>query len=209
MFIFAESEKCKECLSCPFCSSPSSEFKSGGSAKCFWNNPVSRDRLVKRWELILFRTSATSWRRSLDSLSRSQIDRVIEMVWEDRTTFEAIEYQFGLKHKDVIALMRLHLKTSSYRTWRRRVSGRKTKHAASSYSNRFRAKCHKWSVNPKSMFGNGFWFSLLMCIDAVTPFLTALILELNFVLECILNFIFRIMFALMVSTVLAKWGDAI
>ncbi|HEY9763873.1 MAG TPA: TIGR03643 family protein [Trichocoleus sp.] len=62
------------------------------------------------------------------SLELETINRVIEMAWEDRTPFEAIELQFGLKEKDVIALMRRHMKASSFRMWRERVSGRKTKH---------------------------------------------------------------------------------
>ncbi|MEC8215183.1 MAG: TIGR03643 family protein [Cyanobacteriota bacterium] len=71
------------------------------------------------------------------------VDRVIEMAWEDRTPFEAIEMQFGLKEKDVIALMRSELKASSFRMWRRRVSGRRTKHQATSQADRFRASCHR------------------------------------------------------------------
>jgi uncharacterized protein (TIGR03643 family) len=55
-------------------------------------------------------------------------DRVIEMAWEDRTPFEAIEQQFGLSEKQVIAVMRRSMKPSSFRMWRRRVTGRKTKH---------------------------------------------------------------------------------
>jgi len=58
----------------------------------------------------------------------ADIDRVIEMAWEDRTPFEAIEGLFGLKEADVIALMRRELKAGSFRLWRTRVSGRKTKH---------------------------------------------------------------------------------
>lgn len=61
-------------------------------------------------------------------LAPETIDRVIEMAWEDRTPFEAIELQFGLLEKDVIALMRRQMKPSSFRMWRERVSGRKTKH---------------------------------------------------------------------------------
>lgn len=57
------------------------------------------------------------------------IDRIIEMAWEDRTTFEAIAFQFGLKEKDVIVLMRAHMKPSSFKMWRKRMQGRKTKHA--------------------------------------------------------------------------------
>ena len=61
-------------------------------------------------------------------LKNSDIDRIIEMAWEDRTTFNAIEYQFGLKEQNVKQLMRENLKPSSYKLWRRRVYGRKTKH---------------------------------------------------------------------------------
>ena len=56
------------------------------------------------------------------------IDRIIEMAWEDRTTFEAIEYQFGLKEQEVIYLMRKQMKLKSFKMWRERVQGRKTKH---------------------------------------------------------------------------------
>lgn len=62
------------------------------------------------------------------SLSDRQIDRIIEMAWEDRTTFEAIERQFGLRPGDVIKLMRKEMKPSSFRMWRKRTAGRKTKH---------------------------------------------------------------------------------
>ncbi|MCG9891839.1 MAG: TIGR03643 family protein [Thermosynechococcaceae cyanobacterium MS004] len=55
-------------------------------------------------------------------------DRVIEMAWEDRTPFEAIEVQFNLSEKEVIALMRREMKHSSFKMWRARVSGRSTKH---------------------------------------------------------------------------------
>ena len=79
----------------------------------------------------------------MDSFQSSTIDRIIEMAWEDRTSFEAIQYQFGLSEKDVIALMRKEMKSSSFRMWRKRVSGRKTKHAATNPSYRFKAHCHK------------------------------------------------------------------
>ena len=59
-----------------------------------------------------------------------ELDRIIEMAWEDRTTFEAIEVQFGIKEKDVIALMRKEMKASSFRMWRKRTNGRSTKHEA-------------------------------------------------------------------------------
>lgn len=56
--------------------------------------------------------------------------RIIEMAWEDRTPFEAIQTNFGLSESQVIKLMRRELKPSSFRLWRARVSGRKTKHRA-------------------------------------------------------------------------------
>ncbi|MBD2496214.1 TIGR03643 family protein [Nostoc sp. FACHB-280] len=64
----------------------------------------------------------------LPNLELQTIDRIIEMAWEDRTPFEAIEAQFGLQEKQVIALMRQHMKPSSFRMWRERVTQRKTKH---------------------------------------------------------------------------------
>ena len=63
-------------------------------------------------------------------LSPADISRVIEMAWEDRTTFEAIQAQFGLNESAVIALMRREMKASSFRMWRKRMAGRVTKHAA-------------------------------------------------------------------------------
>lgn len=61
-------------------------------------------------------------------LTARNIDRIIEMAWEDRTPFEAIEFQFSLKEQEVIRLMRNTLKSSSFKLWRKRVQGRKTKH---------------------------------------------------------------------------------
>lgn len=62
------------------------------------------------------------------SLSIVDIDRIIEMAWEDRTTFDAIEFQFGLTEQQVISLMRNQMHPKSFRNWRTRVQGRKTKH---------------------------------------------------------------------------------
>jgi uncharacterized protein (TIGR03643 family) len=62
-------------------------------------------------------------------LTEAQIDRIIEMAWEDRTPFEAITYQFGLSEQETITLMRREMKPSSFRMWRARVQGRATKHA--------------------------------------------------------------------------------
>ena len=64
-----------------------------------------------------------------NKISESDISRIIEMAWEDRTPFDAIETQFGLSHDDVVVLMRNNLKKSSFKVWRERVRGRKTKHA--------------------------------------------------------------------------------
>ena len=61
-------------------------------------------------------------------LSNADRSRVIEMAWEDRTPFEAIEALYGLNESDVVRLMRRELKPDSFRLWRKRVSGRKTKH---------------------------------------------------------------------------------
>ena len=66
----------------------------------------------------------------ISALSAVCISRIIEMAWEDRTAFEAIEAQFGLNESGVIDLMRKHLKPSSFRMWRKRVTGRRTKHVA-------------------------------------------------------------------------------
>ena len=64
----------------------------------------------------------------LPKLDSRAIDRIVEMAWEDRTPFKAIETQYGLLEKQVIAIMRREMKPSSFRMWRKRVSGRKTKH---------------------------------------------------------------------------------
>jgi uncharacterized protein (TIGR03643 family) len=64
------------------------------------------------------------------TLSASELSRIVEMAWEDRTPFEAIEAQFGVNESAVIDLMRAHMKASSFRMWRKRMSGRATKHSA-------------------------------------------------------------------------------
>ena len=66
----------------------------------------------------------------INDLDESQLSRVIEMAWEDRTTFGAIEHSYGLDETAVIKLMRQQLKPSSFRLWRKRVTGRNTKHQA-------------------------------------------------------------------------------
>jgi uncharacterized protein (TIGR03643 family) len=63
-------------------------------------------------------------------LGAGDVSRIIEMAWEDRTSFEAIERLYDLNESRVIELMRRELKPSSFRMWRKRVTGRVTKHAA-------------------------------------------------------------------------------
>ena len=63
-------------------------------------------------------------------MDKSDVSRIIEMAWEDRTPFDAIEAQFGLNEKAVKCLMRDNLKPSSYKSWRKRVQVRSTKHLA-------------------------------------------------------------------------------
>ena len=60
--------------------------------------------------------------------SEADVSRIIEMAWDDRTPFEAIQHNFGINESEVIKLMQLNLKKSSFKLWRQRVSGRKTKH---------------------------------------------------------------------------------
>jgi uncharacterized protein (TIGR03643 family) len=72
-----------------------------------------------------------------------EIDRIIEMAWEDRTTFEAIKLQFGLNEQDVINLMRREMKPSSFKMWRARVQGRKTKHQKLREFDKGRFKCSR------------------------------------------------------------------
>ena len=77
------------------------------------------------------------------NLSDIDKDRIIEMAWEDRTPFDAIELQFGIKENEVRKIMRDNLKRSSFELWRKRVKGRKTKHAATSNAVRFKSKKQK------------------------------------------------------------------
>jgi uncharacterized protein (TIGR03643 family) len=75
------------------------------------------------------------------SFSQIELDRIIEMAWEDRTPFEAIAFQFRLKEKEVIELMRIHMKPSSFRMWRKRTNGRSTKHLLRRTNVEGRFKC--------------------------------------------------------------------
>lgn len=84
-------------------------------------------------------------------LSLVDIDRIIEMAWEDRTPFSAIETQFGLPEQGVIELMRREMKPSSFRMWRARVQGRSTKHRALRPDdvNRFHSRMQRTISNNK------------------------------------------------------------
>lgn len=79
-----------------------------------------------------------------NNLTIKEIDRIIEMAWEDRTPFEAIEFQFGLPESEVIKLMRTELKQSSFNLWRKRVnSGVSQKHLMKRNSEINRFKCSR------------------------------------------------------------------
>ncbi len=66
--------------------------------------------------------------KTLPTFSERELDRIIEMAWEDRTPFEAILFQFGITEQQVILLMRNQMKPQSFKRWRKRVQGRSTKH---------------------------------------------------------------------------------
>lgn len=76
-------------------------------------------------------------------LSLRDIDRIIEMGWEDRTPFDAITMQFGLKEQEVIIIMRKNMKPNSFKIWRKRVQGRKTKHLKKRDEEVGRFKCSR------------------------------------------------------------------
>ena len=83
--------------------------------------------------------------------TEKELDRIIEMAWEDRTPFEAILFQFGLPEKDVIKLMRTKLKVSSFKRWRKRVnSGVSQKHLKKQNPEITRFKCSR----QKTITGN-------------------------------------------------------
>ncbi len=66
----------------------------------------------------------------IKDLSQRDIDRIVGMAWEDRTTFDAIERQFGIPEKEVIKIMRREMHPNNFKHWRKHVTGRKTKHQA-------------------------------------------------------------------------------
>ena len=78
---------------------------------------------------VAFKRTKVLFTEDNSELSDRQLDRIIEMAWEDRTPFEAITYQFGFLEKEVIKIMRSNLKASSFKRWRARVnSGVSQKH---------------------------------------------------------------------------------
>ena len=85
------------------------------------------------------------------NFNERQLDRIIEMAWEDRTPFEAILFQFNLTEKDVIRIMRSYLKESSFKRWRKRVnSGISKKHLKKRSIEITRFKCYR----QKAISGN-------------------------------------------------------
>ena len=91
------------------------------------SNDCSDEVSQAKSDTLIAKTVNDSGDRVLDDV---QISRVIEMAWEDRTPFGAIEHSYGLDETGVIKLMRQELKPSSFRLWRQRVSNRATKHEA-------------------------------------------------------------------------------
>ncbi|MDN5396583.1 MAG: TIGR03643 family protein [Chryseobacterium sp.] len=83
-----------------------------------------------------------SEKQKTKSLTAEQKDRIIEMAWEDRTPFEAIDFQFKMCESEVIELMRSELRPSSFRLWRKRVnSGVSQKHSKKRSTEIDRFKC--------------------------------------------------------------------
>ena len=80
---------------------------------------------------------------NMKEFNKEEINRIIEMAWEDRTPFSAIEFQFDIKENDVRKIMRSNMKESSFKMWRKRVKGRKTKHTFSPSDFRFKSSNQK------------------------------------------------------------------
>jgi len=83
-------------------------------------------------------------------LSPVEIDRIVEMAWEDRTPFEAIRFQFGLNETEVIWLMKREMTLKNWKKWRARVQGRATKHQAKRSDDVSRFRCSR----QRSISGN-------------------------------------------------------
>ena len=90
--------------------------------------------------------------KKINEISETEIDRIIEMAWEDRTPFEAIEIQFKITEKEVINIMRIKLKESSFKLWRKRVHSRisqKHLHKRNPNINRFKCSRQRMISNNK------------------------------------------------------------
>ena len=77
-----------------------------------------------------------------NNFTEIELDRIIEMAWEDRTPFEAIAFQFGITEQQTIEIMRTEMKRSSFNMWRKRVQGRATKHSKLRVDGMDRFKCN-------------------------------------------------------------------
>jgi uncharacterized protein (TIGR03643 family) len=100
---------------------------------------------------VVFLASLTIMVTASDTFTERELDRIIEMAWEDRTPFEAILFQFGLPEKEVIKVMRGNLKESSFKRWRKRVnSGVSQKHLKKRNQDITRFKCSR----QKAISGN-------------------------------------------------------
>lgn len=76
-------------------------------------------------------------------MDQKDIDRIIEMAWEDRTPFEALKAQFSLSESQVVDIMRIELKRSSFELWRKRVhSGVSQKHLQKRVDGILRFQCN-------------------------------------------------------------------
>ena len=80
-------------------------------------------------------------KRDIQTFPEAELSRIIEMAWEDRTPFDAIDASHGISEQQVIAVMRRNLKEGSFRSWRKRVSSRSTKHVAKRPKGVARAYC--------------------------------------------------------------------
>lgn len=115
---------------------------------CFYSDLPSPMAYRKEEEIQL---SLVEEKPSKEALSLADIDRIIEMAWEDRTTFDVIKQQFELSEAEVKAIMKKNMKHSSYVLWRKRVENCKTKHAKTRNEeiNRFKSKAQRTITSNK------------------------------------------------------------
>lgn len=111
--------------------------------------PISKNKLLINCIVMTEKRTEKNPEKELSIIDR---DRIIEMAWEDRTPFEAILFQFGLKEEEVIALMRKELKPSSFKLWRKRVNQKvSSKHLKkrSEEISRFKSRMQRSIANNK------------------------------------------------------------